>query len=197
MVCLGPLAWLIWAAFTDNLSANPIDDITDTTGRWTLRFLLITLSITPLRRITGWTSLIRFRRMFGLFAFFHSILHFTTWILLDKFFDVNEMIKDVALRPFITARFTAFVLMIPLAVTSTRKWISRLGGRRWQALHRLIYVSAIGGVLHYTWLVKLDWTYPAQYAAVLALLLGYRVWTAFQSRPAASSKFPGQKQEAR
>ncbi len=188
MVCLGPLAWLIWAAFTDNLSANPIDDITDTTGRWTLRFLLITLSITPLRKITGWTSLIRFRRMLGLFAFFHSILHFTTWILLDKFFDIDEMVKDVALRPFITAGFTAFVLMIPLAVTSTKKWISRLGGRRWQALHRLIYVSAIGGVLHYTWLVKLDWTYPFQYAAVLAVLLGYRIWTAFQSRLASNNR---------
>lgn len=186
MVCLGPLAWLIWAAFTDNLSANPIDEITDTTGRWTLRFLLITLSLTPLRKITGWTGFIRFRRMLGLFAFFHSVLHFTTWIWLDKFFDTNEMIKDVALRPFITAGFTAFVLMIPLAVTSTRKWISWLGGRRWQALHRLTYVSASAGVLHYIWLVKLDWRYPAQYAAVLAILLGYRLWYWFQSRPASN-----------
>jgi sulfoxide reductase heme-binding subunit YedZ len=121
--------------------------------------------------------------MLGLFAFFHGTLHFITWLWLDKFFDTNEMVKDVALRPFITAGFTAFVLMFPLAVTSTKKWIARLGGHRWRWLHRLIYVSATAGVLHYIWLVKLDTRYPLQYAAVLALLLGYRVWAGLRSRP--------------
>lgn len=187
LLCLTPLAWLIWAAFTDNLSANPLDDITDTTGRWTLRFLLITLGVTPLRRITGWNSVVRFRRMLGLFAFFHGILHFTTYILLDKFFDVGEMVKDIAMRPYITVGFTGFVLMIPLAVTSTRKWIARIGGRRWQLLHRLIYVSASAGVFHYLWLVKLDIRYPLQYAAVLAALLGYRAWVALQPRLTAAA----------
>jgi sulfoxide reductase heme-binding subunit YedZ len=120
--------------------------------------------------------------MLGLFAFFHGMLHFSTWFVLDKFFDTSEMIKDVALRPFITVGFTGLVLMLPLAVTSTKKWIARLGGKRWQWLHRLIYVSAVAGVLHYLWLVKLDVRYPLQYAMVLAVLLGYRVWHAFQSR---------------
>jgi len=188
LTCLGPLAWLIWLALTDGLSPNPIDDITDTTGRWTLRFLLITLSITPLRRITGWNSLIRFRRMLGLFAFFHNLMHFTTWFVLDQFFAFGDMVNDVIARPFITVGFTGFVLMIPLAVTSTKKWIARLGGKRWQLLHRLIYVSATAGVIHYLWLVKLDIQRPLAYGAVLAVLLAFRVWyKAMSLREKASS----------
>jgi sulfoxide reductase heme-binding subunit YedZ len=182
LACLGPITLLTWNAFHDGLSANPIDDITDTTGRWTLRFLIITLSITPMRRLTGWTSLTRFRRMLGLFAFFHGLLHFTTYVFLDHFFNFPIMIEDITMRPYITVGFTGLVLMIPLAVTSTKKWIRRLGGKRWQKLHRLVYVSAACGVIHYLWLVKLDIQRPAAYGALLALLLAFRAWQAAASR---------------
>jgi methionine sulfoxide reductase heme-binding subunit len=176
--CLGPLARLGWKAYNGLLGANPIEVITHSTGDWTLIFLCVTLAVTPLRMLTKQYWLIRFRRMLGLFAMFYGTLHFTTYIWLDKFFDVHEMVKDVAKRPFITMGFTAFVLMIPLAITSTRGWISRLGGKRWNLLHRLIYFSAIAGVIHYVWLVKKDLTKPLEYAAVLTVLLGYRlaVW---------------------
>lgn len=174
------MSWLTFAALTDRLSANPIDDITELTGTWTLRFVMITLAVTPLRRLTGWASLIRFRRMFGLFAFFHGFLHFTTYVWLDQFFMWEDIVKDVAMRPFITAGFTGFVLMIPLALTSTRKWIIRLGGKRWQWLHRLIYVTGGAGVIHYLWLVKSDIQRPVAYGALLAVLLGVRAWHAFR-----------------
>lgn len=196
LACLVPIALLTWNAFHGGLSANPIDDITDTTGRWTLRFLLITLSITPLRRITGWNSLIRFRRMTGLFAFFHGFLHFMTYVWLDQFFAFGDMVKDVAKRPFITAGFTGFVLMLPLAITSTKKWIRRLGGRRWRMIHRLVYVSAAAGVIHYLWLVKLDISRPVAYGVLLAALLGFRAWYAFIqprliiSKPTPESRGP-------
>jgi len=172
------LARLGWKADNGLLGANPIEVITHSTGDWTLIFLCVTLAVTPLRILTKQYWLIRFRRMLGLFAMFYGTLHFTTYIWLDKFFDVHEMVKDVAKRPFITMGFTAFVLMIPLAITSTRGWISRLGGKRWNLLHRLIYFSAIAGVIHYVWLVKKDLTKPLEYAAVLTVLLGYRlaVW---------------------
>ncbi|MGH9514019.1 MAG: sulfite oxidase heme-binding subunit YedZ [Terriglobales bacterium] len=164
-----------WKAYQQELGANPIEVITHATGDWTLRFLLITLSVTPLRKLLGQPWLIRFRRMFGLFAFFYVCLHFLTYIWLDKFFDVHAMLADVVKRKFITVGFTGFVLLIPLALTSTAGWIRRLGGKRWQALHRLIYVSAILGVIHYIWLVKADRTKPYEYGLVLSLLLGYRV----------------------
>ena len=178
IACLGPLARLGWKAYAGLLGANPIEVITHSTGDWTLIFLCITLAVTPLRMLTRQYWLIRVRRMLGLFAMFYGILHFTTYIWLDKFFDWNEMLKDVAKRPFITMGFTAFVLMIPLAITSTSGWIRRLGGKRWNLLHRLIYFSAIAGVIHYMWLVKKDLTKPLEYAAVLTVLLGYRatVW---------------------
>lgn len=175
LACLGPLARLGWRAYMSLLGANPIEVITHATGDWTLRFLLITLSITPLRKLTRQLWLIRYRRMFGLFAFFYGTLHFLTYIWLDKFFDLHEMLADVAKRRFITVGFTAFVLLIPLALTSTKGWIRRLGGKRWQALHRLIYVSAILGVIHYFWLVKADIRKPVEYGFVLFLLLGYRL----------------------
>ena len=173
--CLGPLARLGWKAYMGRLGANPIEVITHSTGDWILIFLLVTLSITPVRRLTGQLWLIRYRRMFGLFAFFYAVLHFLTYIWLDKFFDLHEMWADVSKRRFITVGFTGFVLLIPLALTSTTGWIRRLGGKRWQALHRLIYVSAIAGVIHYWWLVKADISKPARYAFMLALLLGYRI----------------------
>ncbi len=173
--CLAPLARLIVLGYFDRLGANPIEFITRSTGTWVLVFLLITLTITPLRRITGWQWLVKLRRMLGLFAFFYACLHFTTYIWLDQFFDVQEIIKDVIKRPFITIGFASFILLIPLAITSTNAMVRRLGGKRWQALHRLVYVTAVGGVIHYWWLVKKDLTQPIIYAILLSLLLGYRI----------------------
>jgi sulfoxide reductase heme-binding subunit YedZ len=160
------------------LTANPIEFITHRTGDWTIRFLVITLSITPLRKILRLPQLIRFRRMFGLFAFFYVCLHFSTWIGLDKYFHWSEMWADVHKRPFITVGFTGFVLLIPLAITSTAGWIRRLGGKRWQLLHRLIYVTAVAGVIHYYWLVKSDVRLPLLYGALVGILLAWRlgVW---------------------
>jgi sulfoxide reductase heme-binding subunit YedZ len=178
LLCLAPLGRLAWKGFNAGLGANPIEVITRSTGLWTLTFLMITLGITPLRKMAAMPALIRFRRMLGLYAYLYGVLHFVTYIWLDKFFDLHEMVKDIRKRPFITIGFTAFVLLLPLAVTSTRKMIQRLGGRRWQRLHRLIYFSAAAGVVHFYWLVKKDVTQPAIYAMVLAVLMGYRlvVW---------------------
>jgi methionine sulfoxide reductase heme-binding subunit len=187
LACLIPCGQLLWrafhrglAGFPDNMDfgANPIEFITHATGDWTLRFLLITLAITPLRKILRQPHLIRFRRMLGLFAFFYGSLHFGTWIGLDKFFAWSEMWKDVQKRHFISVGFAAFLLMIPLAVTSTAGMIRRLGGRRWQMLHRAIYLSAILGVVHYYWLVKSDVRKPLWYAVIVGILLAYRlgVW---------------------
>jgi methionine sulfoxide reductase heme-binding subunit len=175
LLCLAPVGVVGWRALQGDLTANPIEFITHATGDWTLRFLLITLAITPLRMLLGLPELIRFRRMLGLFAFFYACLHFTTYIWLDKFFDLSDIWKDVLKRRFITVGFAAFLLLIPLALTSTAGWIRRLGGKRWQALHRVIYVSAILGVIHYYWLVKSAVIRPLTYAAVLAVLLLYRV----------------------
>lgn len=175
LLCLLPLARIAWKGVAGELGANPIEVITHSTGIWTLILLLVTLSITPLRKMLSQPWLIRFRRMFGLFAFFYGTLHFLTYVWLDKFFDWNDITKDVYKRPFITVGFTAFVLMIPLAVTSTRKWIQRLGGKRWNLLHRLVYVSATAGAVHFYWLVKKDVTRPVMHGSVLVILLGYRV----------------------
>lgn len=172
--CLFPFGQLLYYGFTDDLTANPIEYITRFTGSWALLFLLASLSITPLRKITGWNDLIKFRRMLGLFAFFYVVLHFLTFVVLDHFFDFDRIVKDVYKRPYVTAGFTAFVLLIPLAATSTAVMIRRLG-KRWQQLHRLVYVAAIAGVIHFYWLVKADIRRPVQYAAVLALLLGCRL----------------------
>ena len=175
LACLTPVLRLGWKGLTGGLGANPIEFITLSTGTWTLVFLLATLAITPLRRLTGRSWLTRFRRLVGLFAFFYGVLHFITYIWLDKFFDVRDMIKDVAKRPFITAGFLAFLLLVPLAATSTAGAIRRMGGRRWQLLHRLIYVSGISAVVHFWWKVKADVRKPAIYAVVLGILLGLRI----------------------
>jgi methionine sulfoxide reductase heme-binding subunit len=187
LACLVPLGLLLWGFFGAHpfdmttwgggLGANPIERITHATGDWTLRFLLITLAITPLRRLLKFPSLIKFRRMTGLFAFFYGCLHLMTYVWLDKFFDVHAMLDDIAKRRFITVGLTAFVLMVPLALTSTTGWIRRLGGKRWQLLHRLIYFSALAGVIHYLWLVKADTRKPLEYGTVLLLLLSCRIWT--------------------
>jgi methionine sulfoxide reductase heme-binding subunit len=171
---LGPLGRLAWKALHNDLGANPIEVITHSTGDWTLILLLATLAITPLRRITRQYWLIGLRKMLGLYAFFYGTLHFTTYLWLDKFFDWREMLKDIAKRPFITVGFAAFTLLIPLAITSTKGWIRRLG-KNWQRLHRLIYAAGILGVIHYLWLVKADKTKPLEYGIVLSVLLLYRI----------------------
>ena len=182
--CLVPLAILVWRGVQGDLTADPIAFITHRTGDWTLRFLVITLAITPLRKLLHLPQLIRFRRMMGLFAFFYVCLHFTTWIWLDKNFIWPELWKDVLKRPFITVGFTGLLLLIPLAITSTAGWIRRLGGKRWQRLHRLVYFTAVCGVVHYYWLVKSDIRLPVFYGFLVALLLGWRLWS--RTRAAAS-----------
>ncbi len=188
ILCLLPLVFLVTAAFTGGLSADPVEDITFTTGEWTLRFLLVTLAVTPLRAITGWNTLMRLRRMLGLFAFFYVCLHFLTYIVLEQFFAWPEIIEDITKRNYILVGFVGFVLLIPLAITSTNKMMLRLGGKRWQQLHRLVYVASVAGILHFLWLVKSDVTEPVIYAIILTALLGYRAYhhrrsTRAQSHP--------------
>ena len=182
LLCLAPLAHLGSLAVRDGLGANPVEAITHYTGTWALVFLCVTLSTSPLRRLLHQNWFIRFRRMFGLFAFFYGCLHLATYVWLDKSFDLPEMMKDVYKRPFITAGLTAFLLMVPLAATSTSGMIRRLGGRRWQMLHRLVYFSAILGAIHYYWLVKSDETVPLRFAAIVGTLLAYRLLVAFAGR---------------
>jgi methionine sulfoxide reductase heme-binding subunit len=187
--CLLPFFLLIAGGLGlfGSLGANPIDKITDVTGTWTLRFILITLAVTPIRRLTGWNLVIRFRRMLGLFAFFYGSLHFLTWAGLDQGFAFSYIGADIAKRPYITVGFLGFVLMIPLAITSTAGWIRRLGGKRWNLLHRAIYLTAICGVVHYLWLVKADRARPLTYGAILFVLLAIRVWYAWRPKAAATS----------
>lgn len=175
IACLIPFAQLAYNAYTGDLGVNPIEFITHFTGDWALIFLLASLSVTPLRKISGWNDLIKFRRMLGLFAFFYALLHFSTYIVLDNFFDFKRIAQDILKRPYITVGFTAFVLMIPLAITSTAGMIRRLG-KRWQQLHRLVYIAAIAGVIHFYWQVKADIRRPLQYGSVLAILLAYRLF---------------------
>lgn len=178
LLCLVPLAGLIQGIVSDSLGANPIEAVTLSLGDWALRFLLITLAVTPLRRLSGLNWLLRLRRMLGLYAFFYALLHVLSYAWLDQFFDWGDILKDIVKRPFITFGFAAFVLLIPLAATSNNAMIKRLGGRRWQWLHRTVYAIAVFGVLHFWWMVKLDITQPAIYAAVLSLLLGMRLYWA-------------------
>lgn len=176
LLALLPLARLIHGALTDSLGANPIEFITHQTGTWTFNFLLVTLCITPLRSLTGLHWLQRLRRMLGLFVFFYALLHFTTYLWLDQFFDLQAIARDIVKRPFITVGFTAFVLLIPLAATSSNRVIRLLGGKRWQALHRSVYLIGILATIHYFWLVKITAiVYPLSYALLLAMLLGWRV----------------------
>jgi sulfoxide reductase heme-binding subunit YedZ len=188
LLCLAPLGLLVWRAFNHELTANPIEYITHQTGTWTLNFVVLTLAVTPARKLLRLPELIRFRRMLGLFAFFYACLHFSTWFGLDKFFDWSDMLHDIRKRPFITMGLTGFVLMVPLALTSTAGWIRRLGGKRWQAIHRLIYGTAIAGVIHYYWLVKSDVRKPLFYGALVALLLAIRVvyWISGRRRKSSS-----------
>jgi sulfoxide reductase heme-binding subunit YedZ len=187
-ICLLPLIRLIVLGGSGGLGANPIEFVTHSTGTWTLVGLMVTLSVTPLRRLTGRAELIRYRRMLGLFTFFYACLHFITYIWLDQFFDPAAIAKDIIKRPFITIGFAAFVLLIPLAATSTHAMMRRLG-RRWQQLHRLVYLVAILGVVHYMWLVKKDLTQPLIYGAVLTLLLIMRLPWGVMLLQSARSRF--------
>jgi sulfoxide reductase heme-binding subunit YedZ len=189
LACLAPTVWITWAAWltlaqgqTGVLSANPIDDVIEFTGLWTIRFLMVTLAITPLRRITGISSLIRFRRMMGLFTFFQGSVHLMSYLGLDQFFYWSEILKDIMKNWFIISGMIGFTLMLPLAITSTRKWIVRLGGSRWRALHRLIYFTGVAGVIHYYFYEKSDIRNPLAYALLLTILLGSRAWHALRQR---------------
>ncbi|MBI2828247.1 MAG: sulfoxide reductase heme-binding subunit YedZ [Acidobacteria bacterium] len=183
---LVPAAALVYGAFTDDLGANPIDYITDTTGLTALTFLIVALTVTPLRRLTGRHELIRLRRMLGLFAFFYACLHMATWLILDWFFDFASMAADVVERPFITLGMTTFLLLLPLAVTSTAGMIRRLG-KHWQQLHRLAYLAAITAIIHFWWVVKADFREPRLFALALSVLLGFRAWWTIRTR--LSSRF--------
>jgi len=180
---LYPLARIVLLGFTGGLGANPIEFITRSTGLWTLVFLCITLAVTPVRRLTGLNALLRFRRMLGLFAFFYVVLHFTTYVWFDKWFDVFAMLKDIVKRPFILVGFSAFVLLIPLAVTSPKAMVRKLG-RRWQTLHKLIYPIAVLAILHFWWMKagKHDLILPKIYGAIVVVLLAWRVIVWLRSR---------------
>jgi sulfoxide reductase heme-binding subunit YedZ len=180
IACLLPLTRLALGVWQDALGANPIEFVIRSLGTWGLSFLLITLGVTPLRKLSGWAWLARLRRMLGLFAFFYVLLHFLAYVWVDQFFDWTAIAKDILKRPFITVGMSAFVLLLPLAATSTNAMVRRLGGRRWQNLHRSVYVIAIFAVTHYWWMVKLDTRQPAIYAAVLAALLAIRLLWRYQ-----------------
>ncbi len=185
VACLTPLALLLYDFYREELGANPVETITNTTGIWTLRLIVATIATTPLRWATGLNALINYRRAIGLFAFFYGTLHFLTYFILDHQLEFTGLWADVVKRPYITAGFTAFVLMIPLAITSTTGWIRRMGGKRWNLLHRLIYITALAAVLHYFWKVKLDATYPVYYGIGVAILLGIRLWRTYGPKPAS------------
>ena len=185
--CLVPVAYLAWGAYNGTLGANPIKTITEETGTWTLRFLVLTLAVTPIRRLTGRNGVQRFRRMLGLFAFFYGTLHLFTYLWLDQFFDWPAILRDIAKRPFITAGAAAFALLVPLAATSTAGMIRRLGGRAWKRLHRMAYVAALAGVVHYWWLVKADVSRPRAYAVALAIVIAARLAVAWTSRRRATA----------
>jgi methionine sulfoxide reductase heme-binding subunit len=205
---LVPAAYIVWAGLNGQLTADPLKEITHETGDWTLRFVVITLAITPVRRVLGWNRLIKFRRMLGLYAFFYGTLHFSIYVIADRFAGLDfpdgivalstgralaaSIWDDIAKRPYITVGFLGWSAMIPLAVTSTTGWIRRMGGRNWQRLHRLIYLTAVAGVVHYWWLVKADVRHPAVYAALVTLLLGFRMVAALQK-----SRVPRRPVEAR
>jgi sulfoxide reductase heme-binding subunit YedZ len=203
VACLVPFAWLAWSLYTGNVGADPLNEITDETGVWTLRFLCVTLLITPIRRLTGWNTAIRFRRMLGLFAFFYGSMHLLIFIVFDRLATLGfpsllafQTMRDlgrsiggeIIKRPYITVGFTSWVCMLLLALTSTTGMIRRMGGKRWQALHRLIYVAAVAGVVHYWWLVKADISRPRAYGFVVVALLAVRLWWAVRKRAAAPAR---------
>ena len=174
LLCLAPFAWLLWSAFSDNLGANPVEKLTHETGQWTLRLLLLTLCLSPLRQWSGLASWLRFRRLVGLYSFFYACCHFAIWFVADHSLDLDAMLEDVIKRPYITLGFSAFLLLWPLALTSNRLMLQRLG-RRWKTLHRLVYAILLLGALHFLWLVKADYLEPSIYAIIALILLAHRV----------------------
>jgi len=192
LLCLAPLGYLAWRAWNQDLTANPVEYITHFTGDWTIRLLVITLAVTPLRKLLALPDLIRFRRMLGLYAFFYATLHFLTYIVIDHFFDFHAIVADVGKRRFITAGFSGYLALTALAATSTTGWIRRLGGKRWRRLHQLVYFAIVAGVVHYYWLVKSDVRLPVFYGVLAALLLGYRVvaWSGWGKRKPAMRPQP-------
>jgi len=191
LLALAPFALLVKDSLTGGLGTNPIEALTHRTGWWALAFLMLTLGVTPVRRIVSWGPLVKLRRTFGLFAFFYATLHFGVYIGLDQFFAFGYIWEDIAERPYITVGFTAFLMLIPLAATSTKRMVKRLGGRRWNRLHKLAYVAPVLGVLHFLWLVKADAREPLIFAAILAALLGYRAVAALLQRARARRKRTG------
>lgn len=190
VACLMPLAHLGWGIWTESLGANPVETLIRSLGRWALKFLLITLSITPLRKLTGFGWLLRLRRMLGLFCFFYALLHWSTYLGLDQSLDWIAIAKDIVKRPFITVGMLTFTMLLPLAITSTNGMVRRMGAKNWQALHRTIYAIGICAVLHFWWLVKLDTTWPIIYALMLALLLGMRLYWWSRARTAPRGPAP-------
>ena len=192
-----PLAWIVWAALTDPdaLGSNPINEVEHFTGEWALRFLLFTLAVTPARVITGWGELVKYRRMLGLFAFFYATVHLATWVGVDMELDLGDMGHDIVKHKYITIGMAAWLMLLPLALTSTKGWIRRLGGRRWQRLHNLTYAAAVAGLIHFFWGVKKDIEDPLVFAAVLAGLLGYRGWVVMR-RKGGRRKGGGRQQAA-
>ena len=187
LAALTPAALLVWGFYTNDLTANPGDYITDQTGTWILGTLFASLCVSPLRKLTGWNDLIKLRRMLGLFAFFYAVLHMLTWVVFIHYFEVSFMVEDVVKRPFITIGMAVFVILFLLAITSNRFSIRKLG-RKWASLHRLVYLAAIGGVIHFWWLVKADITLPRRWAVALAVLLGMRVWWWYQKRATTAAR---------
>ena len=188
---LVPLALLLWDVYRNRVGANPVEFMTRTTGMLTLIFLMITLALTPIRKVTGANWVVKFRRMLGLYAFFYGILHLLTYIWFDRFFNARSIVGDVIQRPFIAIGMTAFFLMTPLAITSTNKMVKRLGGKSWAKLHRLVYLAGVAGVLHFWMLVKSDVRLPLTFAFVLFLLLGYRVLIKIDNRQHAIARAQG------
>ncbi len=178
VAALLPLSWLLFALFTGRVMGDEVKFMQHVTGDTILTCLMLTLTVTPLRRLTGWNEIIRVRRLIGLTAFWYACLHLSTYLVFDQSLSMSEIIKDIIKHPWVLVGFTAFLCLVPLAITSTTGWVRRLGGKRWQRLHRLVYVAAVAGVLHYFWLVKKDVTAPLTYGAVLVVLLGSRLWFA-------------------
>lgn len=174
LLCLVPVAALVWRGLAGELGANPVETITHETGTWALRLLLITLAVSPLKLITGRGAVLRYRRLLGLFAFFYALLHFTTYLWLDQHFAWGEVAADIVKRPYITVGFAALVLLVPLAATSTKAMVKRLGARRWLLLHKLVYLAALLACLHYLWLVKADIRGPVLYLAIFVILMALR-----------------------
>ena len=196
LLCTVPLAWLAWRFTTGRLGANPIRELEVQTGLWTLRFLAITLSVTPARKLTGWGILAKYRRMLGVFTFFYASVHLSMWVGLDWFFDWREMWHEIVKHKYILIGMLTFLILLPLAITSTNGWVRRLGGKRWARLHALVYVAAITGTTHYLWAVKKDTFFPLVYLVVFASLLGFRLVASRLKRPAAARRRPRRPVEA-